>query len=167
MKKIGSLKNLIILISIVVGGIIIDQITKAIVVANMSVGDTIPLINGFLHLTYIENDGMAFGLFDSPAGRIIFMTVSTIAIIGIGVYLFGFCKESMLLKVGLALIVSGGIGNMIDRLFRYFVIDMIDFRGIWQYVFNGADAFVCVGAGIVILALLLDVFKGKKKDENK
>ena len=49
----------------------------------------------------------------------------------------------------------------------YFVIDMIDFRGIWQYVFNGADAFVCVGAGIVILALLLDVFKGKKKDENK
>ncbi len=166
MKKIDNLKSLIALISIVVGGIIIDQVTKAIVVANMTVGDSIPLIKGFLHLTYVENDGMAFGLFDSPVGRAIFMTVSTLAIIGIGVYLFGFCKESMLLKVGLALIVSGGIGNMIDRIFRYFVIDMIDFCGIWQFVFNGADAFVCVGAGVVVLALLLDIFKGKKKDEN-
>ncbi|MBQ8839887.1 MAG: signal peptidase II [Clostridia bacterium] len=164
MKKF-NLKELIILISVVVGGIILDQVTKAIVVANMTVGQSIPLIPGFLHLTYIENDGMAFGLFDTLPGRIIFMSVSTLAIIGIGVYLFGFCKEGLLLKIGLALIVSGGIGNMIDRIFRYNVVDMIDFRGIWVYVFNGADAFVCVGAGIIVLALIIELIKNKKSED--
>ena len=80
----------------------------------------------------------------------------------------------MLLKVGLALIVSGGIGNMIDRIFRYdpiydcgVVVDMIDFKGIWQFIFNVADALVCVGAGIVILALILDVIKEQREKKEK
>ena len=157
------MKKLIILISIIVAGVGIDQLTKAIVVANMAVGDSVPLIPGFLHLTFVKNDGMAFGLADDPLGRVIFMTVSTIAIIGLGVYLFGFCKEGMVLKTGLAMIISGGVGNMIDRIFRYEVVDMIDFCGIWKYVFNVADAFVCVGAGVVVLALILDIIKDQKK----
>ncbi len=162
----------IILAAIVVGGILIDQLTKAIVVANMTINESIPIIKDFFHITYITNDGMAFGLADDS--RWVFMVFSTIAILGIGVYLFGFCKERMLLKVGLALIVSGGIGNMIDRIFRYdpiydcgVVVDMIDFKGIWQFIFNVADALVCVGAGIVILALILDVIKEQREKKEK
>lgn len=158
------MKRIIALISIILSTLALDQISKAIVVNTMTYGEigTIPIIPNFLHLTYIHNDGMAFGLADNTVGRVIFMAVSTVAIIGIGIYLFRFCKEGMLLQTGLALIVSGGIGNMIDRIFRYNVIDMIDFRGIWHYIFNVADAFVCIGAFIVALALILSILKEKK-----
>lgn len=163
--------QLIILISIVLGGIAIDQITKAIVVSQMEIGESVAVIPEFLHITSWRNTGIAFGwLGDSDAGRVVYMIVSTLAIIAIGVYLFGFCKERMLLKVGLSMIVSGGIGNMIDRIFRPDgVVDMIDFCGIWDYIFNVADSLVCVGAGIVILALILDIIKSskKKKDEGE
>ena len=162
------MKRILILISIIVGAILLDQVTKALVIGNMVYGEagTVPIIPGFLHLTYIHNDGMAFGLADSTVGRVIFMAVSTIAIIGIGIYLFRFCKESFFLQIGLALIISGGIGNMIDRTFRYNVIDMIDVRGIWGYIFNVADAFVCVGAAIVALALIISLVKKPKEEQN-
>lgn len=159
------MKRIITLISIIAGTLFLDQLSKALVVGNMVYGElgSVPIIPNFFHLTYIHNDGMAFGLADNTVGRVIFMTVSTIAIIGLCIYLFRFCKEGMLLQTGVALIISGGIGNMIDRIFRYNVIDMLDFRGIWGYIFNVADAFVCVGAGIVAVALIISVLKDKKK----
>lgn len=161
-------KTLIILISIIVGGIILDLITKLLVAGLMYLGQSIRIIPGVLNLTYIQNEGAAFGMLSNQ--RWIFMVISTIAIIGIGIYLFGFCKERMLLKVGLALIISGGIGNMIDRIAYGYVIDMIDFClfSFWKWIFNVADSFVCVGAITVLVALVLDVIKDakKKKEEN-
>jgi signal peptidase II len=65
------------------------------------------------------------------------------------------------------MIVSGGIGNMIDRTVLGYVIDMIDFTLINFAVFNGADSFVCVGAGILILALILDIIKETKEKKGK
>lgn len=163
------MKRIITLISIIAGALFLDQLSKALVVANMAYGEagSVPIIPNFFHLTYIHNDGMAFGLADSMVGRVIFMTVSTIAIIGLGIYLFRFCKEGMLLQTGLAFIISGGIGNMIDRIFRYNVIDMLDFRGIWVYVFNVADAFVCVGAFIVALAIIISIVNEKKSPKEE
>lgn len=164
-------KTLIILISVIVGGIALDLITKLLVAGLMTLGQSIKLIPGVLNLTYIHNYGAAFGMLSNH--RWIFMVISTLAIIGIGVYLFRFCKERMLLKVGLAMIVSGGLGNMVDRIFYGYVIDMIDFClfPFWKWIFNVADAFVCVGAGVVVLALILDIIKDtkekKKKNENK
>lgn len=163
-------KTLIILISIIVGGIGLDLLTKLLVAGLMSLGQSIALIPGALNLTYIRNYGAAFGMLSEH--RWVFMVISTVAIIGIGVYLFGFCRERMLLRVGLAMIVCGGLGNMIDRIFYGYVIDMIDFClfPFWKWIFNVADAFVCVGAGLVVLALILDVIKEvkeKKKNENK
>ena len=93
------------------------------------------------------------------------MVISTIAIIAMAIYLFGFCKEKMLFKVGLALVVSGGIGNMIDRIIYGYVIDMIDFRVINFAVFNVADSLVCIGAGLVILCLVRDVISASKKEK--
>ncbi len=163
-------KTLIILISVIVGGIGLDLLTKLLVAGLMSLGQSVTLIPGALKLTYIHNYGAAFGMLSDH--RWVFMVISTIAIIGIGVYLFVFCRERMLLKVGLAMIVCGGIGNMIDRIIYGYVIDMINIClfPFWKWIFNVADAYVCVGAGLVILALILDVIKDvkeKKKDENK
>ena len=167
-------KTLIILISIILGGIGIDLLTKLLVAGLMTLGQSVPLIPGVLNLTYIHNKGAAFGMLSEH--RWVFMVISTVAIIGIGIYLFGFCKERMLLKVGLAMIVSGGLGNMVDRIFYGYVIDMIDFClfPFWKWIFNVADAFVCVGAGVVVLSLVLDIIKEtrnkkktKEKDENK
>ena len=163
-------KTLIILISVIVGGIGLDLLSKLLVAGLMTLGQSVTLIPGVLKLTYIHNYGAAFGMLSEH--RWVFMVISTVAIIGIGIYLFGFCRERMLLKVGLAMIVSGGLGNMVDRIFYGYVIDMINFYflSFWKWIFNVADAFVCVGAGLVVLALLLDVIKeakGKKKDGNK
>lgn len=164
-------KTIITLVSIILGGIVLDQVTKMLVLKLMYLGQSIELIPGVLNLTYIQNEGAAFGMLSDH--RWVFMVISTIAIIGIGIYLFGFCRERMTLKVGLALIISGGIGNMIDRTFYGFVVDMIDFRMLdfWKWIFNVADSLVCIGAGVVILALVLDIVKEsrekKQKNENK
>lgn len=167
-------KTLIILISIILGGIGIDLLTKLLVAGLMTLGQSVPLIPGVLNLTYIHNKGAAFGMLSEH--RWVFMVISIVAIIGIGIYLFGFCKERMLLRVGLAMIISGGLGNMVDRIFYGYVIDMIDFClfPFWKWIFNVADAFVCVGAGVVVLSLILDIIKEtrnkkktKEKDENK
>lgn len=160
-------KTIIILASIILGGVAVDQISKLLVLEFMDLYDSIAIIPGVLNLTYIQNEGAAFGMLSDH--RWIFMVISTVAIIGIGVYLFGFCKERMLTRVGLAMIVSGGIGNMIDRVGYGFVVDMIDFClfEFWKWIFNVADALVCVGAGVVILGLVLDIIKESKGKKNK
>ena len=150
---------LIILISVIAGSVIADQITKLIVVNTMSVGETVPVIEDVFHFTYIQNRGAAFGMLAD--NRWVFMIISTVAIVAMCVYLFGFCKESMLVKTGFALLIGGGIGNMIDCRF-------IDF-----YVFNVADSCVCVGAFAVGLGFVISTVKdakakkaGKTGDDN-
>ena len=161
--------------AIIVVGIILDQLTKFLVFKFMDLYESIPLIKGFLHLTYTTNDGAAFGMMDDPDQRWIFLTVSTIAIIGFMVYLYLGHAENWLSGISIAMVVSGGIGNMIDRFGIGFyvnpytgmgeVIDFIDFCGIWKAVFNGADSFVCVGAGLLMLALVIDLVKEFKAEK--
>ena len=152
-------KRLITLISIMLGAIFLDQLTKILVLKLMDLHDSITIIPGMLNITYIQNRGAAFGMLSDH--RWVFMVISTLTIIGMGVYLFGFCKERMLMQVGLAMIIGGGVGNMIDRTIYSYVVDMIDFClfDFWMWIFNVADAFVCVGAGIVIYSLILDIIK--------
>ena len=163
------MKKIIILISIILGGIGIDQLTKILVSSNMEVYESIPVIPKVFDITYIHNKGAAFGMLANH--RWVFMVVSTIAIIAMSVYLFRFCKEGMFFKVGLALVISGGIGNMIDRIFLGYVVDMIEATFIetlfgWSFaIFNVADSFVCVGAGIVIFCLIRDIIKESKKEK--
>ena len=75
----------------------------------------------------------------------------------------------MMMKVGIAVIIGGGIGNMIDRVAYGFVVDMIDFCpfDFWIWIFNVADACVCVGAGVVILSIVLDIVKEVKARKNE
>jgi signal peptidase II len=131
----------------------------------MSVGETIPVIKDIFHFTYIRNEGAAFGMLSEH--RWVFMIISSVAIVAMCIYLFKFCKERMLTRIGIALVIGGGIGNMIDRIFLGYVVDMIDCRFIDFYVFNVADSCVCVGAGIVFLGVLLDTIKEIKESKAK
>ena len=161
--------------AIIVLGIILDQLSKWLIFTNMELTEppqSIPIIKNVLHITYITNDGAAFGMMDDPRQRWIFIIVSTVAIIGFAVYLYLGHADNMLYGIAMSIVVSGGIGNMIDRFgFGFYVnpktqmgevIDFIDFCAfpkIWSAIFNVADAFVCIGAGLLVLALILDVIK--------
>lgn len=141
--------------AIILGGILLDQLTKWLSVKFLAVTDTVPLIKGVLHLTYVENTGAAFGMLKDQ--RWVFILVSTVTIIAFLAYLYLGHAGSRLYGIAFSMIISGGIGNMIDRLALGYVVDFIDFRLINFAVFNGADSFVCVGAGIMILALILEL----------
>ena len=152
------------------GGIGIDQLTKWLAATYLKQVGTIPLLENALHLTYHTNKGMAFGMLETH--RWIFMSVSTVTILALAFLLYsGYVRANKFYTVSLSLIISGGIGNMIDRVFLGYVIDFIDFRLIDFAIFNGADSFVCVGAGLLIFALIRDVIKEaknqKKQDESK
>lgn len=161
-------------------GIFLDQLTKWLAEKFLfPLGKSVTVIPYVAKLTYAENRGAAFGSMEDS--RWIFMVTSTLLILVLGAYLYLGLAENKLYAVSVAMIISGGIGNMIDRIFfegllpknagLKVVRDFIDFSDIgFPAIFNGADSFVCVGAGILMLALLLDIIKeskGKKTDGNK
>lgn len=170
-------KDYIIYSAIIIVGIILDQLTKFLVQKYMTLYQSIPLIEDFLHITYTTNDGAAFGMMDDPSQRWIFLVISSVAIVAFMAYLYLGHAENMLYAVSISMVISGGIGNMIDRFGLGFyvdpvtgageVIDFIDFCGIWNAIFNGADSFVCVGAGLLMLALVIDLVKEYKAEKEK
>ena len=139
-----------------------DQLTKYLAVKFLKPVDTVPLIDGVLHLTYLENRGAAFGMLKDH--RWIFMVTSTIAIAAVLVFMMvGYKKHySPLLYTGLAMIAGGGVGNMIDRTLLGYVVDFIDFRLINFAIFNVADSFVCVGAVVVVIWVIMSDIREKK-----
>ena len=140
---------------IIAAVVLLDQVSKILVVAFLY-RDSVPLLKDVLHFTYVENRGMAFGLLQDR--RWVFLVFSTLGIAMMGVYLFRYAVKPFT-RIGLALIVGGGIGNMLDRIFRGFVVDFIDFCAFdfWVWVFNIADAAVCVGAVFFVLGLVLEI----------
>lgn len=160
-----SIKEYIFISSIIVGGIAIDQLTKLLATLYLKPVGTVPIIEDAVHLTYHMNKGAAFGMMADS--RWIFMVISTVAIIAMCYYLYAGLSDKRIYTVSVAMIVSGGIGNMIDRIAIGAVVDFIDFRIIDFAIFNGADSFVCVGAGILILALILDIAREAKDKKQK
>lgn len=164
LKKL-PLREYIIISAIIIGGIVVDQLTKLLATLYLEPVGTVPIIKDAVHLTYHTNRGAAWGMMADS--RWIFMTVSTVAIIAMLIFLYGGLSERRIYTVSVAMIISGGIGNMIDRILFGAVVDFIDFRIIDFPIFNGADSFVCVGAAILILALIMDIIKEAKADSKK
>ncbi len=130
--------------------VILDQFSKYIVVENMSLGESIPIIEEVFHLTYILNPGAAFGMF--AHNRLFFIAI---AVVVIGIIIWA--RREILaspweVKAGCGLFLGGAIGNLIDRARQGLVIDFFDFR-IWP-VFNIADIAICIGVGLIIWNLL-------------
>ena len=151
------------LIAIIAGVIGLDQLTKWLAVVNLQGEASFPLWRDVLHFTYVENTGMAFGMLKDH--RWVFMVFSTVSIIALLIYLFRFRPESRWMQISMAFIIGGGIGNMIDRIILGYVIDFIDFTLINFAVFNIADSFVCVGAGMMIVYLIIDLVREIKLEK--
>lgn len=151
-------------IIIILGVVLADQITKILAATYLDPNQPTVLIKGVFRFTYVENRGAAFGMLDDA--RWVFMVLSTVAIVAICYYLFRYRPQNKMLMVSLSLVAGGGIGNMIDRVRLGYVIDFFDFYAfpkIWIWVFNVADACVCVAAGMLIIYLFLDLLKEKKQ----
>lgn len=141
--------------------VMIDQITKEAIFKYTGgfIGYSINLLGDFLKLTYVENHGGVFGLFQ---GSIMLFTIAATIVISFLIYneWKTFLNGDNFIKSSYVFIAAGAAGNMIDRIFRGFVIDMIDFSGIWQFIFNVADVYIHIGIYILIIRYFL-----KKKTE--
>jgi signal peptidase II len=157
-----------ILIAIIIGSVALDQLTKWLAVVFLQpegAAGSFHLWENVLHLTYVKNEGAAFGMLADH--RFVFLILSTIGILAILFYLFWDRELDLFSFVSLACVAGGGIGNMIDRVVLGYVIDFIDFTLIDFAVFNVADSFVCVGAGMMIVYLIADIVKDYKKAKTK
>ncbi len=151
---------LILTIAIILGVILLDQLTKWLAVVFLSGEPSFPLWKDVLHFTFVKNEGAAFGILKEH--RWVFMIFSTLAIVGLLVYLFRFAPKNKWIQVTVAMIIGGGIGNMIDRTVLGYVIDFIDFTLIDFAVFNVADSFVCVGCFLLMGYLLYTTYQEEK-----
>jgi len=154
-------------ICIAVGVILLDQLTKWLAIVFLENGPSVPVISWFIQFSYVENTGAAWGMFGEPGQRWIFLTLSSIAIVAILLYVFIMKPKSLLLRISLAFIVGGGIGNMIDRVLLGYVVDFLEFTFIEFPVFNVADSFVCIGAAMMVLYIVLDTIKEYKNGKQK
>ena len=155
-----SVKEYVLYSAITVVGIILDQLTKLLAALYLKGGDAVTVIPGVVQLRYVENRGAAFGMLADS--RWVFMIISVAMILGIGSALFLGHVDKLRIAVPMAMVLSGGIGNMIDRIFLGYVIDFIEPTFIDFAVFNGADSFVCVGGAVLFFVLLVEIFKEEK-----
>ena len=138
--------------------VLIDQFSKWAVVKNLMPLESIPLWENVFHLTYCENRGAAFGILQNKFG--LFYVITALVVIAVTWYMVKKRPASRLLAISLTLLVGGAIGNLIDRIFRGFVVDFFDFCLIGFPIFNPADCFVVCGA--VLLAYYVIFIEGKK-----
>ncbi len=122
----------------------LDQLTKYFALSTLKDGGSIEIIKGVFQLNYCENRGAAFGLLQN---QIWLFAIITVIIIGAVIFFMISKKpENKLLIISLTLLTGGALGNFIDRIFRGFVIDFLDFCLINFPIFNVADCFVVIGA---------------------
>ncbi|MBC7961756.1 MAG: signal peptidase II [Steroidobacteraceae bacterium] len=140
-------------------GIIVDQLTKSYIDRSMQLFDSIPIIENFFHITYVRNKGAAFSFLSNASWRLpFFITVSAIAALVILIAFRKLRDDQRLAQISLALIFSGAVGNLIDRLRLGEVIDFLDahwYRHHWP-AFNVADSLICVGVFLLAIDMILE-----------
>ena len=140
---------------------IIDQLIKSVVRKKMLVGQTVDFLGKICSFTYVQNSGAAFGSFSNGTKLLTFFTFCLLCAIVVYVVIYH-DKTTKLERLAITLILSGGIGNFLDRLRLGYVVDFIDFH-FWP-VFNFADILVCVGCGLFVIAMLRPDKSFKKED---
>lgn len=148
----------LIMVAVLVG---CDQIVKLWVVNSLAPVVTMPIISGVLSFTYVENTGAAFGIFTGQRTLLIILVAAILC--GACWLIFSGKVKGNLERLCVTLIISGGLGNLIDRVRHGFVVDFIDINQLFAYpMFNLADCFVVVGACLLVISVLLE---GKKKPQ--
>ncbi len=134
--------------------LILDQLSKIYIDSSFVIGESHQVISNFFHITYVRNPGAAFGMLSDSAIRIpFFLSISVIAVIAILWYVLKVAAEKQWQLVALGLILSGALGNFIDRARLGEVIDFLDvhwYNYHWP-AFNVADSAICVGVAIMLI----------------
>ena len=138
-----------------------DQIIKYFVLLYLKPVGSVGVINGFLEWDYVENTGAAFGSFSSNTALLSIIT-AVIIIAGIAAIILKKINNKFLL-VTATVIIAGGLGNLIDRIFRGYVVDFIKVLFIDFPVFNFADILVTCGSFMLIIYLIIDIYKDSRK----
>ena len=156
MKK----KNIFIIIILIV---ILDQIIKFSICKNIPNGSTVSFIGNIVSLTHVQNTGGAYSLGKNNTSIIIFINIIIMGILLI-YFIKNFNKLKNIIKISFTLILSGGIGNLLDRIFRGYVIDYIDINNLFEFpIFNLADIAVVIGIFITIFYILEDSLEKQEK----
>jgi signal peptidase II len=139
--------------------VILDQAVKYLVRTRLELFESVTLIPGLLSLTRVHNTGAAFGLMntiDFPYKTAVVGLVATAALSGLALYAATLDAQQRLSRLGLACIIGGAAGNLIDRITYGYVLDFVDaYYGSWHFwAFNVADAAITVGVGLMILDIL-------------
>lgn len=139
--------------------IVVDQVTKYYVVTHFALGESVPVLDGIFHWTFILNPGAAFGMLEGS--RWLFVLIAVIVVAAMWFLRKEIDALGLWARIGAALFAGGAIGNLIDRARQGLVIDFFDFR-IWP-VFNVADIVICTGVGLIIWSILqTEVLENKK-----
>ena len=163
LKKYFSRENIfrnsfcIVFVSVIV---LLDQISKNLIVKYMKLHDEIPVIKGFFNLYYVRNKGAGLGILSDA--RWVFMSLtSVIIVISIALLFIDFFKNK-LADIAIIFIVGGGIGNMIDRIFLGEVVDFFQFQiKYFDFIFNVADVFVTFGTILFVIYFIFIYDKQK------
>lgn len=144
--------------------VIADQLLKLLVVNTIKINGTVSAVDGLLKFVYVENEGAAFGIFANQ--RWIFIVLTSIAIIAFIIAVFKLKTKSKLFYISAALIVGGGIGNLIDRIYLGYVVDYISVS-FFPPVCNLADYAITIGTVLLLCYIFFvsDLFKPKDKAE--
>ena len=139
--------------------VVLDQATKAVVRERFALDESMTIIPGFFDLTRVHNTGTAFGFMngtDFPFKTMVFAVVALGALAGLAMYAASLPYEQWLARTGLALILGGAAGNLIDRVASGYVVDFVDlyWSGWHFWAFNVADAAITVGVALMILDLI-------------
>lgn len=157
----------IIVLEVLVGVLILalDLITKALTEANIPLGQSVVVIDGILNFTYVRNTGAAFSILDNQ--MTLFYIITPIAVGVLLFYLVKHHKESMFQNFAIVVTLAGILGNFYDRVVFQYVRDMIEVTFISFPVWNVADMALCVGVGMIVLALILELIKETKENKEK
>ena len=137
----------------------LDQLTKAAVRATLPLHESVTVLPGFIDFTHVRNSGAAFGILngvDFPFKTILIAVIATSALVGVGMYAASLAHHQLVARLGLALIIGGAAGNLIDRVIAGSVVDFVDvyWRTYHFWAFNVADSAITVGVAIMILDML-------------
>jgi signal peptidase II len=154
-------RRLIIFLAILATGLPLDQLTKVLVQLKLPLGSQAPLIPGLLNLVHVRNKGAAFGLMSGwPPGFVwlFFVVVIGLVLVVLGYLLWRLPDDHWSAALGYSLILTGALGNLIDRVRLGEVVDFIDvYWGRYHWpAFNVADSLVCVGAAIMVWVIIRD-----------
>ena len=162
MKKQSISKQNLFLIVIMIGAILTDQLSKVWVTSNLQLGESIEIIPSFFKITYTQNTGAAWSILEGY--MTFFYVVTLVALILLGWYFYRLKEYQIIQKIGVVLMISGTLGNFIDRLLFQYVRDSLDFLilGYNFPIFNVADVLLISGVLFLIIDEVLKNFFTKK-----